>query len=84
MRENDLATQIRIFNQVLDTTGRGATVDYYDKVVAPFVQHLADEGQVLAALQTLERARRTLRVEPGRQLEQEMNELSARLKTGKK
>jgi len=83
MRENDLATQIRVFNQVLDTTGRGAAVDYYDKVVAPFVQHLADEGQIPAALQALDRARRTLRVEPGRQLEQEMNELSARLKTGK-
>jgi len=83
MRENDLATQIRIFNQVLDTTGRGAAVDYYDKVVAPFVQHLADQGQIPAALQALDRARRTLRVEPGRQLEQEMNELTSRLKTGR-
>jgi hypothetical protein len=53
-------------------------------VVAPFVLHLANEGQIPAALQALERARRTLRVEPGRQLEAEMNGLAAQLKAGKK
>jgi len=84
MKQDDLATQIRIFNKVLDTSGRGAAIDFYDKVVVPFVTHLAAEGQIPAALQALERARRTLRVEPGRQLEAEMNGLAARLKTGKK
>ncbi len=84
MRQDDLATQIRTFNKVLDTSGRGAAMDFYDKVVAPFVLHLANEGQIPAALQALERARRTLHVEPGRQLEAEMNGLAARLKAGKK
>jgi hypothetical protein len=79
---DDLATQIRVFNRVLDTSGRGAGTDFYDKVVAPFVQHLASVDQVPAALQSLDRARRTLRVEAGRQLDLEMAELANRLKKG--
>ena len=76
----DLATRIRVFQRVLDSTGKGQSIDYYDKVVAPFVKHLADSGEIPAALQCLDRARRTLRVEPGRQLEQEMNETAALLR----
>jgi len=82
MAHDDMATRIRIFNQVLDTSDRGAAIDFYDKVVMPFVEHLAVEGQVPAALQSLERARRTLRVEPGSQLEGEIREMNARLKSG--
>ncbi|MDI1337917.1 MAG: hypothetical protein PSU94_17185 [Lacunisphaera sp.] len=84
MRQDDLATQVRTYNKILDTSGRGAAIDFYDKVVAPFAQHLAEAGQVPAALQALDRARKTLRVEPGKQLELEMNGLVARLKAGKK
>ena len=84
MKQDDIATQIRTYNKVLDSSGRGAAIDYFDKVVAPFAQHLAGEGQIPAALQALDRAKRTLRVEPGKQLDLEMNGLAARLKTGKK
>lgn len=84
MRQDDLATQIRTFNRVLDTTGRGAAIDYYDKVVAPFAEHLAAKGEVMAALQALDRARRTLRVEAGKQLDLELKALATRLRTGKK
>lgn len=79
---DDLATQIKVFNRVLDTSGRGAGTDFYDKVVAPFVQHLAAVEQIPAALQALDRARRTLRVEPGRQLDLEMADLAKDLKKG--
>jgi hypothetical protein len=79
---DDLATQIKVFNRVLDTSGRGAGTDFYDKVVAPFVLHLAAVEQIPAALQSLDRARRTLRVEPGRQLDLEMAELANGLKKG--
>lgn len=82
MAKDDMATRIKVFNRVLDTTGRGAAIDFYDKVVLPFVQHLAIEGQVPAALQVLDRAKRTLRVEPGSQLEGEIGEMVARLKSG--
>lgn len=84
MKQDDLATRIKVFNRVLDTSGQGQGIDFFDKVVAPFATHLADQGQVPAALQCIERARRTLRVEPGRQLEAEMTNLATRLKSGKK
>ena len=82
MAGDDLATQIQIFNRTIDTSGRGAGTDFYDKVVEPFIFHLAEQGQIPAALQALDRARRTLRVEPGRQLDLEMTEVANRLKKG--
>lgn len=82
MVQDDMATRIRVFNRVLDTAGKGAAIDFYDKVVLPFVEHLAVEGQVPAALQSLERAKRTLRVEPTSQLEREIAEMNARLRSG--
>ncbi|HWA28438.1 MAG TPA: hypothetical protein VG734_22505 [Lacunisphaera sp.] len=82
LREEDIAGQFRTFNRVLDTAGRGAGVDFYDRVVLPFALHQATHGQVPAALQAVDRARRTLRVESGSQLERELNELTARIKAG--
>ncbi len=82
MQSDDLATQIKVFNRTLDTAGRGGSMDFYDKVVAPFVLHLAAEGQVPAALQAVERAKRTLRLEAGSQLAAELNALAARVKAG--
>jgi hypothetical protein len=83
MKEDDLATQIKVYNRVLETAGRGQTIDFYDKVVVPFIRHLVSRGQVPAALQCLDRARRTLRVDPGKQLDLEMNSQANRLKAGK-
>ena len=83
MKADDVVNQIRTFNQVLAESGYGAGIDYYDKVVAPFVRHLASVEQVPAALQSLDRARRTLRVESGKQLDLEMAELAAEIKGGK-
>ena len=80
--QDDLSTRIRVFNKMLDAYGRGAGVDFYDKVVTPFIEHLREQGQVPVALQTLDRARRTLRVEKGSQLEQEFDALVTRLKRG--
>ncbi len=84
METDDLATQIKVYNRILDTAGQGQAIDFYDKVVAPFVRHLAARQQVPAALQSLDRARRTLRVEAGKQLDLEMAAETARLKTGQK
>ena len=77
---SDLAGRIRVFNRVLDTYGRGAAIDFYDKVVTPFLRHLRDEHELAAARQALERARRTLRAEPGSQLDQEMNRMAEQFK----
>ena len=58
---------------------RDAGIDFFDKVVVPFVEHLRAEGQVPASREALDRARRTLRVEKGQQLEAEMNRLAGTL-----
>lgn len=82
LKSDDLATQIKNFNRLVDTQGRGAGIDFFDTLVVPFVSHLAAEGQVPAALQAVDRVRRTLRVEPGSQLEGELTQMSTRLRTG--
>jgi len=82
IQENDVATQVQVYNRVLDSAGRGASMDFYDKVVVPFVLQQAAHNQLPAAIQALERARRTLRVDPGSQLEGEINSLAAQLKAG--
>jgi len=48
-------------------------MDFYDKVVVPFVLRQATQNQLPAALQALDRAKRTLRVDPGSQMEGEIN-----------
>lgn len=63
-----LAQQIHVYNQTLDTLGRGAGVAFFDQVVAGFVEHLVRLGRRPEAQQALDRARRTLRVEPKSQL----------------
>ncbi|AOS45631.1 hypothetical protein Verru16b_02715 [Lacunisphaera limnophila] len=83
MANDDMATQIKVFNRMLETAGRGAGHDFYDVVVSPFLLHLAGQGQVPAALRSLERVRRTLRVEPRSQLDSELTALAGRLRSGK-
>lgn len=79
LQDDDIGAQVRLYQRLVDRHGRGAGVDFYDKVVVPFVRHLREAGQVPAAREALQRARRTLRVEKGSQLEQEMNRLAASL-----
>ncbi len=75
----DLAARIRTYRRLLETYGAGAGIDFFDRIVAPFVEHLRAEGQVPAAREALERARRTLRVEKGQQLDAEMRRLAEKL-----
>ena len=83
LQQDDLATQISVYNHTVDTVGRGAAFDFYDKVVSLFVTSLAERNQVGPAVQAMERARRTLRVEPGGPLDREITDVIARLKSGK-
>lgn len=76
----DLPARIRTYRTILDRHGRGAGIDFFDKVVQPFVEHLRAENQYPAARDALERARRTLRVEQGGQLAGEFDRLAARLR----
>jgi hypothetical protein len=83
LQQDDLATQIRVYNQTLDTLGRGASIDFYDKVVMLFVASLVERNQTGPALQALERARRTLRVVPDGMLDREISADTVALKNGK-
>ena len=83
LQQDDLATQISVYNRTVDTVGRGAAFDFYDKVVSLFVTSLAERNQAGPAVQAMERARRTLRVEPGGPLDREITDVIARLKSGK-
>ena len=67
--------QIRTYNSVVDSYGRGAGIGFFDQVVVSFAGHLLQQQQKTEALKAVERARRSLRVEPNSQLEQEFAEL---------
>jgi hypothetical protein len=76
-----LAQQIGTYNSVVDTHGRGAGIGFYDQVVVVFAQHLVQLQQPAEAIKAVERAKRTLKVEPNSQLEQEMAKILKELKT---
>ena len=78
-----LAQQIQTFNSVLDNAGRGGGIAFFDHVVVVFAEHMLQLQQPAEAVRAVERARRTLKVEPDSQLEQELAKLLAELKTKK-
>lgn len=80
LREDDLPTRIKTYRRLLETHGRGAGIDFFDQVVTPFVLHLRAQAQLPAARDALQRARQTLRVEPGGQLEGEFERAAAELR----
>jgi hypothetical protein len=75
-----LAGQIRAYNAAVDLQGRGASAGFFDEVVTGFVEHLVNLGRKPEALQAIERARRTLKVEPNTQLAADFDRLAKRVK----
>lgn len=71
-----LPAQIQTYNKVVDTHGRGAGIGFFDQVVVPFAEHLLQLNQPAEAQQAVERARRTLKIEPNSQLEAEFTRLA--------
>lgn len=76
----DAANQFRTYQRLLDTYGGGAGIDFFDKIVRPFVDHHRRIGDVPGALSALDRARRSLRVGKGSQIEGEIERLAADLR----
>ena len=83
MGTQPLAEQVRAYNSVVDTYGRGAGIAFFDEVVTPFAEHLVQLQQPAEAVRAVERARRTLRVEPNSQLESEFAALAKKVKPSK-
>jgi len=68
-----VAGQIRAYNLVLEKYGRDEGVIFFDQIVVPFIEHLTQLGERSEALHAAERARNTLKVSPGSQLEKEFD-----------
>lgn len=71
-----LPEQLRVYNHILDTYGRGAGIGFFDEVVIGFAEHLVQLGRKDEAAKAVERARQNLRVEPGSQLARELERLA--------
>ena len=75
-----LAESIKTYNTLVDTLGRGAGIEFFDRVVTLFVDYLLEHDQAPEARRAAERARAMLYVLPGSQLEGEFNKLFKKLK----
>jgi hypothetical protein len=71
---------VRNYNATVDRMGPGAGIAFFDEIVVPVVQHLVEENRIIEAERALERARRTLRVEPQSQLAQEFTSATEQLR----
>jgi hypothetical protein len=78
-----LAGQLRAYQAAVDTYGRGAGIGFFDEVVVGFAEHLLQINQPAEALKAVDRARRTLRVEPHSQLAEEIDSLTKRIREAK-
>ena len=78
-----LPEQVKAYNTLLDTSGRGAGIGFFDQVVIVFAEHMLQVQQPAEAVRAVERARRTLKVEPDSQLEKELAKLLKELKSVK-
>ncbi len=75
-----LAEQVRAYNSVVETYGRGAGVAFFDAVVVRFVAHLMQLNHPTEARHAIERARHTLQAEAHSQLANEFDRLEKALK----
>ena len=73
MEQGDVAASVRAYNRALDSFGQGAGMGFFDQIVRPFIGYLLKNGRRNMAVQALDRARQTLRVEPSGQLDRELN-----------
>lgn len=81
--EKTLPEQVRAYNTVVDSYGRGAGIAFFDQVVVPFIEHLVELQQPVEARRALDRARQALKIDPGTQLQGEVEAWGQRLRAGK-
>jgi tetratricopeptide (TPR) repeat protein len=80
LENTPLSEQLRVYKQTLQRYGKGAGMDFYDRVVRPFVHRLASQGNASEAKSALAQARLVLRPDHDSQLDREMTELAENLK----
>jgi hypothetical protein len=81
MATQTLPEQVRTYNSVVETFGRGAGIGFFDEIVTVFVEHLLQLNQAADAARALDRARGALKIEPNSQLEHEFEELAKSVRT---
>jgi len=79
--QDPLPVQIATFNRVLEKHGKGAGMTFFDMIVVVFAEHLLRLDQRPEALRTLQRAKKTLKVEPGSQLDKEFEKAERRIRS---
>jgi hypothetical protein len=77
-----IAEQIRTFDTIVTTYGRGAGITFFDQVVVVFVEHLWQLQQPAEAAKAVALARATLKVGGNSQLARDFDKLSQLIKTG--
>ena len=75
MTTRPLAENIRMYDKLVDTLGRGAGIEFYDRIVTLFVSELLDRHEPGEARKAALHARAMLYVPRGSQLESEFNQL---------
>lgn len=72
--------QMRLFRSAVDQFGRGAGMDFLDRVVRPFIRHWIKAGRAVEAARALDHVRTVMAPAAGSQLEKEILELAAESK----
>ncbi len=75
-----LFEQMRIYRSIVDQFGRGAGIEFFDKVVKPFVGRLVSQGKSTEALQALEQARAALSPQAGSQLDRDLTAMAEQVR----
>lgn len=75
-----VAEQIRAFDTALERFGQGAGIEFFDRIVLVFAEHMVQLRRNADARRAVERARGVLVVPSGSQLQQEFDELMRRLR----
>lgn len=80
MSQDPVDAQLRTYYAMLKESGQGAGIEFFDRIVRPFAEHLREKGYPREAVNAAEAAQKTLSIKPDSQLEEEMNGLLDRLK----
>ena len=70
-----LDTQLRTYYALLGKSGKGAGIEYFDRIVRPFVLHLQQLNYRREAQHAALQAQNTLHIEPDSELDMEMRQL---------
>jgi hypothetical protein len=81
MAADPMETQLRTYYSVLHDYGRGAGMEFFSRIVEPFVDHVQAAGKRADALNAAIAAQSALQIDPNSQLDLEMQTLLTRLKS---